>query len=730
MRLQLKTTLTVLLVFICLIAVVSAVGWRLLTHDYANLEAADAQKEIARLQRILAVEHASLIRSARDYAEWDDTVAFLQDRNTAYVEENWMPATLGNLNVQMVLAYAPGGAFVDGAHTLGGPAREFSEQIVSSFVPHATRVAADPSAATRVHGLIRSGDRLLLFACVPVRNTEGKGVPRGALVHVRSVDERLVSRLGEIAGHPVQVSAADVPEAASGPAGAPISIPSPGHLRITSPLHDVDGSAIGSIAIDLPRRIAAAGARARWLLLVEVVLTGALFGGVVVFLVRWMVTARLERLSAALRRVAAAREGSTRVPVEGDDEIALVARETNAMLDALARNEAEREHARREREALQQQLLQAQKMEAVGEFAGGIAHDFNNCLTSITSWVQLVHDDLPPDHEGRAGLADALQAARHAALVVRQLLAYSRPAHFALAPVHVGELVTESLGLLRSALRRTTELRVHASGGDDLVMADRTQLLQVLMNLLNNAKDAMGETGTLTISIGETELPAAGCPGAAQLAPGRYVRVKVEDTGPGIPAGLLDKVFKPFFTTKGKSKGTGLGLAVVQNVVTRHGGAVGVSSVPGRGATFHVYLPRLLAPPVAASPDASPARDGCRVLVAEDDPSVQRAVARVLEKRSYHVTCADDGSSAWQMIEAAAEPFDVVITDLTMPGLTGLQLMERIASSGHAIPVVLMTAYATTLNPRQVRDAGFAAILAKPVMHDEILATVDRLGRN
>ena len=380
---------------------------------------------------------------------------------------------------------------------------------------------------------------------------------------------------------------------------------------------------------------------------------------------------------------------------------------------------------------LQEQLLHAQKMEAVGEFVSGVAHDFNNCLTSIAGWLQLTREELPEGHSAQENLKLALNSVDHATSVVRQLLTYSRHGTAPLAGIKLGELLSESPVLLRSGLPRTIELRLHAEGVDDQVMADRTQLLQVLMNLLNNARDAMGAKGTLTISLGSVQLPSAETPAANHLPAGHYVRLSVQDTGPGIPAQHIERIFKPFFTTKPAGKGTGLGLAVVQSVVARHNGTVWVDSKPGEGATFHVLLPHHAAGDVASAVVPGIVEvgvRGLRILMAEDDPAVSRVLATVLKRRGCEVVLAEDGAAAWETLVLAERPFDVVLTDLTMPRMSGMQLVEKIFDSGRKVPVVLMTAYGSTLDSEQVKQAGFAAVLSKPLSHEQVIATLAQVA--
>ncbi len=732
MKLQTRAYIGVVVVFAVLIVLITGVSARAFMRGLAAVERRTAEEVAHRAMRVVDAECDNLRRTARDYAEWDDTVAYVHAPNPIYENGNWTPASMGNVQVDAMLLFSlsgelKGGACVQaGTDTVTPPPPE----MVKEFAAQVRAVAGHETGALRLAGQCAVGGRPAFFACLPILPTGGGTSPQGALVAVRWIDERLHDRLEQIMGFDISLTPAS--GRAAGPSGdTHVTLLSDHRISVAAPLRSADATPLLELRIEFDRVAFLEAVGARRMMFWQLLGVGIVAAGVFGWLLRTQVVRRLEQLSREVVAIGEQPNARGRVRVEGADEIASVARGINLMIEGLERADRERDHARKERELLQDQLLHAQKMEAVGEFAGGVAHDFNNCLTSIAGWLHLTKDELPADHTVQENILLALNSVEHASSVVRQLLTYSRHSEAPLTDLRLGELLTESLVLLRSGLPRSIQLHLHADGVDDHVTADRTQLLQVLMNLLNNARDAMGHKGTLTISLGEETLPSPTAAPANHLPPGAYVRLSVRDTGPGIPPDHLERIFKPFFTTKPAGKGTGLGLAVVQSVVARHNGAVWVESVPGEGATFHVLLPHRPPPAPTGGTRFDPGLHGVRVLLAEDDPAVARMLTTALKRCGCEVVAAEDGVIAWETLVLAERPFDIVLTDLTMPRLSGMQLVGKIVDSGRRTPVVLMTAYGATLDPEQLRQVGFAAVLSKPLAHDDVLLVLARVvGRS
>ncbi len=383
----------------------------------------------------------------------------------------------------------------------------------------------------------------------------------------------------------------------------------------------------------------------------------------------------------------------------------------------MVRDVTERVAAERERETLERQLRQAQKMETIGTLAGGIAHDFNNILSPIIGYVDLSLMDAEPGSELEDNLDQVRGAATRAKDLVRQILSFSRQNEQEATVVTLRVIVHEAVRLLKASLPATIRIVEQFDDSRSTVLADPTQLHQVVMNLCTNAYHAMRETGgELRVGINREQLSDPQSMGGILLDPGDYVRLTVSDTGIGMSAETLERIFEPFFTTKGPQEGTGLGLSVVHGIVEDHGGAITVDSTLGRGTTFTIYLPQVVAD--ADGDDAEVAfPTGCqgRLLVVDDDEQVVRVQARVLERSGYQVMSATSPATALQRFESAPTDFDLIVTDHTMPQMTGVVLAKEIWSIRPEIPIILTSGYGDRLTDDGIRAAGFATFIKKPL---------------
>jgi two-component system cell cycle sensor histidine kinase/response regulator CckA len=378
---------------------------------------------------------------------------------------------------------------------------------------------------------------------------------------------------------------------------------------------------------------------------------------------------------------------------------------------------------------MQERLQQAQKMESVGALAGGVAHEINNMVQVVLGFSDFLVRDTRLPEESLADVREIIRAADRAAAVTRQLLAFSRRAVHRPQVVDLGAAVRDAASVVRRLLGEGRRLLVVADAAPQ-VWVDVGQLQQVIINLALNARDAMPAGGTLTLTTAETDLPGgmAAADGVA-IPAGRYAVLMVRDTGAGIAAAIQAKIFEPFFTTKPAGQGTGLGLAAAHGVLGQNHGYITVTSAPGEGATFTVYLPVLTAADLAerhgepprAGADVAPA--GATVLVVDDEPAVRAVAARILERGGFRVLQAPDGAGALELVDRHGPP-QVVLTDLMMPGVGGAELARRLKERWPALPIVFMSGYSPEELHRQGATVSEGELIQKPFTPDALVAGV------
>jgi len=371
-----------------------------------------------------------------------------------------------------------------------------------------------------------------------------------------------------------------------------------------------------------------------------------------------------------------------------------------------------------ENKKLQQQLEQAQKMEALGTLAGGVAHDFNNILAVITGYLELSLDDLPEDILVRQNIEQVLIAANRGKDLVNQILTFSRRGSQERKPLRLSVVIKEVLKLLRSSLPATIEIRQNITAVSDIVIADPTQMQQIVMNLCTNAAHAMRkEGGLLEVELHKMHLDEESVAAYNYIVPGAYLRLVVSDTGHGIDPTIIKRIFEPYFTTKKKGEGTGMGLAVIHGIVKSHGGEITVYSEPGRGTTFHVLLPIAREPEEIQTGLQEPAATGGKesILFVDDEAGLVEVGQKILEKLGYTVVAKKSSVEALETFRTFPKQFDLVITDLTMPHMTGIQLSKELQNIRPDIPIIICTGFSETITAKHIKDLGIRKLLIKPI---------------
>ena len=373
-----------------------------------------------------------------------------------------------------------------------------------------------------------------------------------------------------------------------------------------------------------------------------------------------------------------------------------------------------------EQRNLQQQLLQAHKMESVGRLAGGIAHDFNNILQAITGFSSILLGELGEGDPRRADVAEIDRAAQRAVGLTRQLLAFSRKQKMEMAPLRIQTVLQGTEKMMRRLIGE--HIRLASDIPPDLppVRADAGQIEQIIVNLALNARDAMPEGGQLTLSARAVRLEAAGLPAVADARPGDFVRLDVRDTGTGMPPHVRERLFEPFFSTKGPGRGTGLGLAVVYGIVRQHEGFIDVTTSPGKGSTFSIHLP--VAAGEAREEDAAGEEDagedlagrGERILVVEDEQGVRDFVSRVLEGHGYQIHVTASLEEARKAFSAPGADFDLLFTDIVLPDGNGIHLADELRAVRPPLRVVLTSAYTEEQSRSDGMRAHGCRFIAKP----------------
>ena len=376
------------------------------------------------------------------------------------------------------------------------------------------------------------------------------------------------------------------------------------------------------------------------------------------------------------------------------------------------------------------ELYHSQKMEAIGTLAGGIAHDFNNILAIITGYAQMAQSELPPESQPSQDLDKVLHAAGRATDLVKQILTFSRQDEQETKPVHIQYILKEVLKLLRASFPATIAIREDIDAGCPPILADPARIHQIIMNLCTNARHAMRETGgELAVTLSHLgHLPPDFRPRSDRLATNGYLLLRVADTGHGIEPKNLDRIFEPFFTTKAVSEGTGLGLSVVHGIVNSLGGDIRVSSNKGQGAEFQIIFPALTKDAVPELTISGPLPRGEeRILVVDDEVELAAWLQRTLQNLGYRVTLHTDSRAALDAFLADPGAFDLLITDMTMPGLTGKDLAREIMVRRPGLPVIMCTGFSETLDRNQALTLGISEFVMKPVVRNELAVIVRKV---
>ncbi|MBI5141481.1 MAG: PAS domain S-box protein [Nitrospirae bacterium] len=402
----------------------------------------------------------------------------------------------------------------------------------------------------------------------------------------------------------------------------------------------------------------------------------------------------------------------------------------------LARDISERREAESERRKLEAQLQQAQKMEAIGVLAGGIAHDFNNILSAIIGYATLAQMKIDADTPAFRDIEQVHKASNRAADMVKQILAFSRQARQERAPVDIRMIIKEAVKLLRASIPVSIEIRQNINASSGSVLADPTQIHQILMNLCTNAYHAMREKGgVLDVSLDEARITGNDISAMLNLEPGSYLRLTVSDTGHGMDKATADRIFEPYFTTKPPGEGTGLGLSVVHGIVKSCNGHISVYSEPGLGTSFHVYLPSVGAASEGGQLGLKPLEHGTEhLLIVDDEEQIVLMEKEMLAGLGYTITACSTPEQALEAFRVCPGSYDLVITDMTMPHVMGTDLALEMLRIRPDIPVILCTGFSDLVDEKTAKSLGIREFVMKPILLTSLAGIIrkvmDEAGRH
>ncbi len=398
------------------------------------------------------------------------------------------------------------------------------------------------------------------------------------------------------------------------------------------------------------------------------------------------------------------------------------------VLSARAAAEIERIEKEEESNQLALKLRQAYKMEAIGTLAGGIAHDFNNILTPILGYTDILQTSFSEESNEKEYLNEILKSAERAKDLVKQILTFSRQTERERKPIKIQNIINEAIKLLRSSIPASIEIKHNIDQDCKLIFADSTQMHQIVMNLCTNAYHAMREKGgTIAVSLTEIEVSSENLLFDVQLSEGTYLKLEISDNGHGIPKEILEKVFDPYFTTKKKGEGTGMGLSIVHGIVTNHHGKISVYSEPEIGTTFNLYFPcikRETAPVNNIKIEKKKLGGHERILAVDDEEVIVNMYKKILESYGYQVTSLTSSTEALSIFENQPDTYDLIITDMTMPHMSGIDLAKKLKAVRSDIPIILCTGFSELINKEKAKSLGINRYLMKPALNQDLLVSV------
>ena len=751
MSLRNKTISIVSLTFLALIIILRLVFNHVVMDGFLHLERASAELNIERAKGLLEQERNRIAERLGDWANWDDTYQFVSNHNQSYIDLNLHSAAVELVGVDVLLFFDRDGKQIYAVeHDLPAGAPSILEDLEKELKP-GSRILHPASDNEYFKGILLLPRGPVIVAAKSILTSELKGPANGTIIFVKKINHNFITKLAHLARINLDIATVRPEELLNDNVAAQvgklsITFLSSSMLKAETVIEDVFGQPALRLAITIPRSIYQQGAATYRTLMIAAMIVALVFAAITLVLLERSFLHRLKMLGNEVLRIKENADFSARVNLGGSDELALFARHMNEMLEALSRSEQrleitkaqlERDIERRikleeEQARLEEQLRQSQKMEAIGRLAGGVAHDFNNILTGIIGYVDVLMHPLPQESELRADLDEIGKAAEQGAALTRQLLAFSRKQLITPTVVNMNKILDDSQKMLRRLAGEDIDLRIMPAESLANVKIDPSQVRQILVNLLANARDAMPSGGQVTIQTSNEVLDVSFCEHQTDLKPGGYVSLVVTDTGLGMEEEVLRHIFEPFYTTKEKGKGSGLGLAMVYGIVIQNHGCILVDSKLEGGTSFRVYLPRT-DEPIAASEKVQitvQLTGHETIMLVEDDERVRKLTKRLLDESGYHVIVAENGAEALKIEAQFAGKIDLLLTDVVMPKVNGKELYDQLHSRRPLTKVLFMSGYThDVIANRGVLDKQLQ-LIEKPFTGEALLVKIrEVLGR-
>jgi len=398
-------------------------------------------------------------------------------------------------------------------------------------------------------------------------------------------------------------------------------------------------------------------------------------------------------------------------------------------ITAIVRDITQQKKNEKEKRLVEKQLFHMQKIKTIGTLAGGIAHEFNNTLAPVLGYAAMCLDLIPEADQTYDYVKRIEKSAKRARSLVKKILTYGRRDDCEKKPIKSDDVVHEAVTLIRSIVPATITIREHIASNPGFILADENQIHQVIVNLCTNGYQAMQENGgVLEVQLANTEIGNGNDGDPPNLDPGTYVKITIRDTGTGIPDNIQERIFDPFFTTKEVGKGTGMGLSVVHGIVTRHGGAIAVSSSPGEGSVFTIYLPKhnhINSVDGEKEEDSLPGSG--RIMIVDDETEIVEMVKLMLERKGFEASTFTECAEALAVFRQSPHLFDLVITDYTMPNMTGAEFRKELLNIRADIRIILTTGGTLPIAEKDILSQGFQALIMKPLTAGELITIVQRV---